>query len=52
MLYRLLHEMLKMEKYGPYPIGHKAKIDFSEFVGPCKSLKDLEPVDDNDPIKK
>ena len=38
-------------KYGKYPIGHKAKVEWIEFRGPHNSLKDLDPVDDSDPIK-
>ena len=38
-------------KYGPYPSGHKAEVKWDEFIGPHSSLQDLDPVNDNDPIK-
>jgi RHS repeat-associated protein len=39
-------------KYGKYPNGHKVEVDWDEFEGPHKSLKDLDPVRDDTPPPK
>ena len=38
-------------KYGPYPSGHKVRINWEEFVGPHQTNDDLKPVNNRDFMK-
>jgi RHS repeat-associated protein len=40
------------EKYGPYPKNQRANINWKEFNGPHSNLKDLDPVKEDDSVKK
>ena len=40
------------ERYGPYPNNQKVNINWKEFIGPHSDLKDLDPVKEDDSLKK